>query len=97
MHELFAQQKRAVRAVEDVEKPIPVRDHHDLTGDAAELQVGQHRHVVRIPIVRIVRRELVPPHERAGIGIKASRQLVKRLSPARLSPKYSGDGLPVPQ
>ena len=48
-------------AIERVEEPVAVGEHHDLARLAVDRQVGEHRHLGRVPVVHVVRRELVVP------------------------------------
>ena len=57
-------------AVERVEEPVPVGDHHDLADAAGDRQIRLHRHMRRVPVVDVVRRELVVPAQPAGVGVE---------------------------
>ena len=57
-------------AIEDVEHTVTIRPHHRLARTPADLDIAQHRHLRRIPIELIVRRELVVPLELSCIGIQ---------------------------
>ena len=59
--ERLAEEQLPGHAVEHVEEAVAIGDHDDLPPLSADRQVGEHRHVIRIPVVRVVRRELVVP------------------------------------
>ena len=50
--ERLAEQHLPGDAVQHVEESVAVRHHHDLATLAANGEVGQHRHVVRVPVVQ---------------------------------------------
>ena len=57
-------------AVQRVEKPVPVRDHDHFSRLAADRQVRLHRHMSGVPIVDVVRGELVMPPQLAGVCVE---------------------------
>ena len=57
-------------AIDRVEEPVPVREHHHLAVLAVDRQLAQDRHLRRVPVVHVVRRELVVPLQLAGVGIE---------------------------
>ena len=59
--------------------------------------IDPNRNLGRVPTVFIVLGELEIPIELAGIGIERDGELLYRLSPARPSPRFDGDGFPVGQ
>src|SRR5262249_14790822 len=71
VNEVLAQKKLSVCAIEHVEKPIPIGDHHDLASNAVELDIGKYRSVCGIPIMRVVWSELKVPAQLAGVGIQS--------------------------
>ena len=65
-----AQQELAVGAVEDIEEAVAIRLQQQLPRAAAVRRIHQHGRFGGIPIVQIVRRELVVPLQLAGRGIE---------------------------
>ena len=63
-------QQLAVGAVEGVEEAVAVGEEQRLPRHAVDGHVGQHRHLRRVPVVHVVRRELVVPLEHAGVGVE---------------------------
>ena len=63
-------QQLAVGAVERVEEAVAVGEQQRLLAHAVDRRLGQHRHLRRVPVVHVVRRELVVPLERAGVGVE---------------------------
>ena len=60
-NEFLGEQQFAVRAIEDVEKTVPVRMQEQLSLLPAIRGVDEDIGLIRIPIANIVRRELVVP------------------------------------
>jgi len=60
----------AVRAIEHVKKTVPVGLNESLHGLAIHRQVQRDWVLHGIPIVHIVRRELVVPSEFARVGVE---------------------------
>jgi hypothetical protein len=48
-------------AIDGVEEAVAVGEHHDLARLAVDRQLAEHRHLRRIPVVHVVRRELIVP------------------------------------
>ena len=69
-NELLSQQELAVRAIENVEKTVPIGMQQELSILSAKLRVHQYIGLGRIPIVNIVRSELVIPLQLSGSGIE---------------------------
>ena len=69
--ERLRDQQFPVLTIECVKEPVAVRNHDDFAKLATDGQIGLHRDVRRVPIVDIVRRELVVPLQLAGIGVKS--------------------------
>ena len=82
----LADEQLAGHAVEHVEEAVAVRHHHDLARLAGDGEVGEHRHVGRIPVVRVVRRELERPLQRAGVGVERDDRRGVEIVPLRSSP-----------
>ena len=61
LHERFAEQELAGRAIEHVSKPLRFAHSITLRGRAFPVDVGEHRHLHRVPVELVVRRELVVP------------------------------------
>lgn len=59
MNERFGQQKLAIRAIEHIEETIAIGLDKELSGLAPKIQIEQHRNYVCIPVVEIVRSELL--------------------------------------
>ena len=57
-------------AIDRVEEAVAVGEHHDLARLSADRQLAEHRHLRRIPVVHVVRRELVVPAPLAGVGVE---------------------------
>src|SRR5262249_3901135 len=59
---------------------VAIGEHHNLACLPAKGQIAEHRDLRRIPVMNVVRGELVIPFELAGIGIdrqqRASVQIV---------------------
>ena len=73
--ERLAEQELAGRAIVHVEEAVAVRHHHDLARPAADREIGEHRHLVRVPVVRVVRRVLEVPLQRAGVRIERDERI----------------------
>ena len=87
-----------VSSVQHVVEAVPVR--HDTTASRASTDLGidEHRNLVRVPVVDIVRRELEMPAQLAGVDVERDqRARIEVVAFARSSPFQSGPGLPVPQ
>ena len=69
-HERLPQQQLAGLAVEHVEEAVAVGDHDHFPRAALPVDVRLHRHVVRVPVVGVVRRELIVPAQPAGVGVE---------------------------
>ena len=65
----------ARHAVEDVEESVAIRHHDDFARAAGDRQIGEHRDFVRVPVVRVVRRELIMPLQHARIGIEREQRV----------------------
>src|SRR5207253_585298 len=61
--------------IEHVKESISIRDHHDLTASSAEVNVRQDGRVSGIPIMRVMRRELIIPAQFAGIRIEREKTI----------------------
>ena len=70
VHERLGVKELAVGAIEHVEEAVAIGHHHDLARLAGDREVGEHRNLVRVPVVRVVRRELEVPLQRAGVGVE---------------------------
>ena len=57
-------------AIDRVEEPVAVGEHHDLARLPVDGELSKHGHLRRIPVVDVVRRELVVPLQLAGVGIE---------------------------
>src|SRR4030095_14300774 len=56
--------------IKRVEKSVPVRDHNHFSSLARDRQIGLYRYMRGIPIVYVMRSELVVPAELAGVGVE---------------------------
>src|SRR5215813_8547368 len=56
--------------IERVEKSVPVRDHNHFSSLAVDRQIGLYRYVRRIPIVYVMRSELVMPAEFSRVRVE---------------------------
>ena len=70
LDERLAEQEPAGRALEHVEVAVAVGPQHGLHVGAVPVQIGEHRHLHRIVVVGVVRRELEMPSEPAGVGVE---------------------------
>ena len=70
-----AQQELSVGAVEDIEEPVAIGVQQEFAGFSSILRVDQHRRLGRIPVVDIVRRELIVPFQLSGIGIQSQNAI----------------------
>ena len=70
VHVRFAVNHFPGRAIEHVKESVAVRLHDNLAHLTRDSQIGEHRHLVGVPVVRIMRRELVVPLQRAGIRVE---------------------------
>ncbi len=59
-----------VVAIEHVHHAVAVGPQHDLARLALPLDVGEHRHLRRVVVQLVVRRELVVPLQLAGVGVE---------------------------
>ena len=59
-------QKLPGRAIERIEESVAVREHHDLTELPVHLDVPENWHFGRVPVVRVMRGELIMPFQLAG-------------------------------
>ena len=66
----FADEQLAVLAIKYVEETVAVGEHHHLVRLPCDGEVAEHRDLRRIPVVNVVRGELVMPLEHAGVGIE---------------------------
>ena len=57
-------------AIDRVEEAVAVREHHDLARLAVDRQIAEHRHLRRVPVVDVVRGELVVPLQLAGVRVE---------------------------
>ena len=69
LHESLGEQELARAAVQQIIEPIAVGPGHHLALLSAKLAVEQDRDLGRVPVVGVVRRELIVPLELSGIGI----------------------------
>ena len=64
------EQELAGRAIEHVHQAVAIRPQHHLARLPAERDVGEHRHLRRVVVELVVRRELVMPLQLARIGVE---------------------------
>ena len=83
--ELLAKQKFAIRAIENVEKTVSVGMQKKLSILAAIFCVHQDVGLGCIPIVNIVRSELVIPLQLSGTGIERQNAIRKQVVAASLA------------
>ena len=74
--ELPGHQNLSVRAVEDVKEAIAIGMQQQASRLPPILRVNQHRRLVCIPIMHVVRSELEVPFDRAVCGFRARMQSV---------------------
>ena len=86
----------AVGAIERVVEAVAIGEHHDLAGLAANRQVREDRHFGRIPVVHVVRRELVMPFQLAGVGIERDERIAIEVVALAAVAVVIGPGLPMP-
>src|SRR6185369_9370375 len=72
LDEWLAQEKLAVRAIQNVEEAVAIAPQHCFSGSAFPNQIGQHRNLRGIEVPFVARRELKIPLEFAGIGIEGN-------------------------
>ena len=83
MDERRAGEERAVRAVEHVEMAVAIGVQQELAVLPAPHAVDQHHGLRRVPVVAVVRRELIVPLALArSRGSSATTEFVNRLSPS---------------
>src|ERR1700722_13069290 len=86
--ERFCAQKLSGSAIENVEKPVAVGLHQEVSRYPALVDVNQHRSFIRVEGVQVVRRELEIPFQFAGVGIQSQDASgIKVVSRARFSCK----------
>ena len=68
-------QQLAVGAVERVVEAVAVGEEQRLLAHAVDRRLGQHRHLRGIPVVGVVRGELVVPLEHAGVGVERDHRV----------------------
>ena len=59
-----------VRPIERVVETVAIREHDDLARLAGNRQIGEHGHFGRVPVVQVVRRELIVPFELSGVRVE---------------------------
>ena len=67
-------QELAGLAIEHVVERVAVGHGHQLARPAVDRRVEQHRHLVRVPIVHIVRRELEVPLDLSVVGVEREQR-----------------------
>ena len=68
--ERFTDEELAGLTVDCVEESVPIGHHDRFSRLTADREIGEHRHVRRIPVVHIVRSELVVPAQLAGVRVE---------------------------
>ena len=97
LHERLAEQELAGDAIEHVGQPVAVGPQHHLPRPAAPLDVGEHRHLRRVVVHLVVRRELVVPFQRAGVGVERDDAVAIEVVAQTRAAVPVGRGLPVPK
>lgn len=69
-HEWLPGQETASHPIDDIHDAVSIRPQYDLACPTFLGNVGEHGHLCRIPVLVIMRRELVVPFQRAGIGVQ---------------------------
>ena len=67
LEELLAQQQLTIGAIQHIEESIAIGLQHQLARAALPIRIDQHGHFLCIPVVNVVRRELVIPLELTGL------------------------------
>ena len=83
LHERLAEQELAVGAIEHVHEPVPVGPQHHLARPALPLDVGEHRHLHRVVVELVVRRELEMPFQLTGVGVERDDRFAVQVVAAR--------------
>ena len=55
LHERLAEQELAGHAIEHVDEPVAIRPQHHLARPPLPVDVGEHRHLHRVPVELVVR------------------------------------------
>ena len=71
LHERLREEHRTAPPIEDIEEPVAVRLQQDLPLLSAIARIDGHDRLHRVPVVEIVRRELVVPSPHAGLGVES--------------------------
>ena len=83
--EFLGEQQTCRRAIENIEKAVPVGMQQKLSILSAKLGVHEDVGLVRIPIANIVRRELVVPLQFSGGGIERQDAVGEQIVAASLA------------
>ena len=74
LDEVFAHQKFAGGAIQDVEEAVAIGPEHHFALLALPVDIGEDRNLRRIPVVFIARRELEIPFQLSGVRIESDTQ-----------------------
>ena len=61
LYEWTRTKQGTVRAIERIEEAVPVGGHHHFPLGAVDREIGKDWHLHRVPVVHVVRRELIVP------------------------------------
>src|SRR5207244_4056185 len=69
--ERLGKQQLPVLSIQHIEEAVAVGKHHHLARLTRDGEVAEHRYLCGVPIVHVVRRELVVPLEHASVDIQS--------------------------
>ena len=69
-NERLAEQKLAIRPVQNIEEAVPIRLQQQLASPTLKRGVHQHQRLSRVPVVKVVRGELEMPAQLSGLRIE---------------------------
>ena len=80
-------QEFAVGPVEHIKMAVAVGVHQQLALLAAPDAIDEHHVLYRIPVVAVIRRELIVPFQLAGVGVESDHRVAEQVVhlPARLA------------
>ena len=90
-------QEFAVVPVEHVKEAVAIGLEQQLARPATIVGVHQDHWFGRIPVVQIMRRELVIPFQFAGLDVQRDHAIGIEVGAAALVPSVAGKGLPTAQ
>jgi hypothetical protein len=67
------------RIINRVIEAVAISEHDDFAQLAANLNITEYRHLGRVPVVQIVRRELIVPPQLTGVGIERNDRIAVKI------------------